>query len=87
MEDSNIIFESIFKGLGKCTKAGIKPAEVWLGPREVDMLWFDLHKNDPNPIEKELIATKLKGASIYGLPLRFMVEDGVRIGKSFSVDI
>lgn len=71
--DSDNLLNLIFEACSKAVRSGIKPWEVWLGPREVAIL------------EKLMDWKNSENAILMGLTIRHMKSEGVRVGNSVRV--
>jgi hypothetical protein len=66
----NKLLNTILTAQSVAIHSGIKPSEVWLGPKEVDAL------------EKGMDWRNSENAFFLGLTVRHMKSDGVRVGDS-----
>lgn len=77
-------------GMLAATRAGIQASEVWLGPKEAQILEVEMNwqfvegrliPNNAN--QSAMIRGDMEGSQLMGLRVRLMVKNGVLVGISW----
>ena len=70
---------------------GVRPTEVWVGPREARALLVELNWQNAEArfsgdmkVLNAIISGNIEGQLFAGLRVRLMQKDGVRVGASYT---
>jgi len=82
------ILRLVNDGIARTIKIGIQPTEIWLGPKDAEILRVELNWQDAegrlrlagNETISALISGSMEDTKLQGLTVRLMQKDGVRVG-------
>jgi len=84
------ILRLVNDGIAKAIKIGIQPTEIWLGPKEAEILRVEVNcqnaedrlRSAGSETISALISGDMEGSKLQGMTVRLMQKDGVRVGAT-----